>query len=213
MPVTASQIRAARGLLGWTREDLAKQTGLAIQTLKNIENEATRPQEATLLTIARLFAAHDVKFTEDEGVKRERNHSRTFVGAEGYKEFLDHIYMELKDGGIIRQFNITEDMFFFAPEYAEMHMERMSKINDLDARVLLQNGDNNFLTSYCSYRWISKGQLVFIPYYVYGKNLAMFSERTGRDVEVVSIRSELLTSIFMEQFDAFWKIAAIPPKK
>lgn len=214
MLLTAGQIRAARGLLGWTREDLAKASGLAIQTLKNMEHGVTRPQEATTGAIIRLFAMHDIQFTENEGVKRERNHTKTFVGAEGYKDFLDHIYSEMKDcGGDIRQFNITEAGFFFTPEYADIHMERMSKIKDLNARVLLPRGDTNFQASYCIYRWINKDQVVFVPYYVYGKNLAMFSTKSEKDIEVISIKSELLSSIFIEQFAAIWEKATIPQQK
>ena len=90
--ITAPQLRAARGMLDWTRGDLAKAAGMSPETIKNIEHGTFRPQEATSDAIIRAFAGHGVEFTDDEGVKLKRDSVRRFEGVEGFKHFLDDVY-------------------------------------------------------------------------------------------------------------------------
>lgn len=214
MHLTAAQIRAARGILGWTREEISSAAGIAAQTLKNIERGVHRPQDATINALVRFFALHDISFAEHEGVRRERNHVKTFCGPEGVRDFLDNIYAEMRDcGGEMRQFNVNDDFLYFAGEYAETHLERMSDIKNLNAKALLSRGSNKLRAGYSAYRWMNKNQTLFIPYYVYGKTLALFSAKDENDIEVVAIKSELLSSIFIEQFDVLWEIASPPPKE
>jgi DNA-binding XRE family transcriptional regulator len=211
--ISAAQLRAARGLLDWTRGELAEAAKISPETVKNIEHGTFRPQEHTAEAIVRAFAAHDVCFTESDGVQISKQLIKTFFGKNGYVEYLDHIYSILKDGGNIRQFNTSEDVLGYGKEYSKMHLERMSKINNLDARVLVLEGDNNFPANYCSYRWLQPKYTKNIPYYLYGKNVSMFSMKSHEDLEIVSIQSELLTNIFAEQFDWFWNFSAVPTIK
>ena len=210
--ITAAQLRAARGLIDWTRNELAKAANISPETVKNIEHGIFRPQEETAERIIKTFAAHDVEFTDNEGVRISKELVKTFKGKEGYKEFLDHVYSTLKDsGGNIRQFNTGEEVLTYGKEYSNFHLERMSKLTNLDARVLVLEGDNNLPANYCAYRWISKTHMKNIPYYLYGSNVSMFSTKGNDTMEIISIHSSLLTSIFLEQFEWFWNSAIIPP--
>ncbi|MGE3622910.1 MAG: helix-turn-helix transcriptional regulator, partial [Bdellovibrionales bacterium] len=105
--ITAAQLRAARGLLDWTRADLAKAANISPETVKNIEHGTFRPQENTAEAIRRAFAVHDVIFTDDEGVRKKRELVRTFLGKAGYIEFLDDILNTMQNGGNTRQFNFS----------------------------------------------------------------------------------------------------------
>ena len=213
--ITGRQIRSARALLEWDAEDLAKKAGLNRDTIFNIEKGLVRPQEKTLGSIIRVFDQNDVEFTEDEGIRIRKNQVRIFSGKEGYKQFLDHIYDTVKDtGGKIRQFNLSDGKNLpHAEEYAKFHLERMSKVKNLDARVLTVEGDYNFPASYCTYRWLKKENKILIPYYVYNDFLEMPIYRTDYNVEVISIRSKLLAERYVEQFELFWDTALIPDKK
>jgi DNA-binding XRE family transcriptional regulator len=98
--LTAAQLRAARGLLDWTRADLAKAANISPETIKNIEHGTFRPQEATTEAIIRAFSARDVAFTEGEGVKRVMGSIRTYHGQEDFRKFMDEIYETARDVGI-----------------------------------------------------------------------------------------------------------------
>jgi transcriptional regulator with XRE-family HTH domain len=41
--ITIEQIRAARGLLGWSQSELAKQAGLSLPTIKRLESANAAP--------------------------------------------------------------------------------------------------------------------------------------------------------------------------
>src|SRR5690348_13105319 len=97
--LTAAQLRAARGLLDWTRADLAKAANISPETVKNIEHGTFRPQENTAEAIVKSFLVHDVEFTGDEGVRRVNKSVKLYPGVEGYGQFLDFIYENMKNGG------------------------------------------------------------------------------------------------------------------
>lgn len=211
--LTGRQIRAARGLLNWDASDLAEKAKVTRDTIYRIESGAHKAQEATLVSIARILDLQGVELTEDEGVKIRKNQVRIFSGAEGYKQFLDHIYETMKDGGRICQFNLSDGKNLpHAGDYAQKHLERMGKIKNLDARVLTIEGDDNFPAKHCVYRWLSKENKILMPYYVYGDFVVMPIYKTEDHIEVISIQSKLLIEQYVNQFDLFWSTAIIPPK-
>ncbi|MEJ0061666.1 MAG: helix-turn-helix transcriptional regulator [Alphaproteobacteria bacterium] len=212
--ITGRQIRAARSLLEWKAEDLAREAGLTRVTVSKIEADTVQPHEKTIASITNAFDRHGVEFLDDEGVRMRRNQVRVFSGKAGYRQFLDHIYETLKDGGRIRQFNSSDGKTLsYAQDYATEHMERMSKLPNLDARVLILDGDYNFSASYCEYRWLDKTTKILIPYYVYNDYIAQAVHRSDHNVEVVSIHSKPLAERYVEQFESFWENASIPDDK
>lgn len=72
-PIAACQIRAARGLLRWTLDDLAERTGLANSTLRRLERAEGVPNTTveTLMRVRTAFESACIAFVPDEG-KPER---------------------------------------------------------------------------------------------------------------------------------------------
>jgi transcriptional regulator with XRE-family HTH domain len=69
--MTPAQCRAARGLLNWTQERLAKPAGVSIVTVRNFENEKSGSQRASVAAIRSALEAAGVAFTNggEPGVK------------------------------------------------------------------------------------------------------------------------------------------------
>jgi transcriptional regulator with XRE-family HTH domain len=63
--VTNMQLRAARGLLQWTQNDLARESRVSHTTIRNFENGKTSPQPATLTVLRQTLERHGVEFTAD----------------------------------------------------------------------------------------------------------------------------------------------------
>lgn len=209
--ITGRQVRAARSLLEWKSEDLARESGLTRVTISKIESDLVQPQEKTTAAIMAAFDKYGVEFTEDEGVKIRRHEIRVFSGCSGYRQFLDHIYSVVKDGGNICQFNASDGVYLpHADEYVPPHLKRMSKIQNLSARVLTVEGDYNFPATYCSYRWLRKSNKVLMPYYVYNDFIEMPIFYSDHNIEVMSIHSKQLAEKYTEQFNLFWDNAIIP---
>jgi transcriptional regulator with XRE-family HTH domain len=59
------QVRAARALLGWSRTDLAKVSGVSASTIKQVEAGRTDPKASTLRKLAQTFDAHSITFVAE----------------------------------------------------------------------------------------------------------------------------------------------------
>jgi transcriptional regulator with XRE-family HTH domain len=212
--ISGRQMRAARSLLEWSGSDLAKKSGLTQMTISNIESDKVQPNEDSLQNILGAFDRHGVEFLPGEGVRLRQNETRVFSGKAGYRQFLDHVYETLKNGGRIRQFNLSDaNNLHFADEYGQTHLERMEAIEGLDAKVLTMEGDHNFPASYCSYRWLGNDDTAIAPFYIYGDNLAMPMYESAHKRELLSVHSKILVERFIKEFDYFWGKASVPKKK
>jgi len=212
--ITSRQIRAARGLLGWSGDELADKVDVTRATLSKIESDLVQPQERTLARIAEVLDKHGVELVDGEGVKLRQQEVRVFSGKTGYRQFLDHIYLTLKNGGRIRQFNLSDSgNLSFADEYGQAHLSRMASIDHLDAKVLTIEGDTEFPASYCKYRWMDKDNADLAPFYIYGDYVVLPMYESTHKREWISVNSKLLAERYAKQFDKFWAKASSPKKK
>ena len=65
--ITASQCRAARGLLDWTQQELADAARIGVATVRLFESEATETRHATLAVIRHAFELAGVEFIDENG--------------------------------------------------------------------------------------------------------------------------------------------------
>jgi transcriptional regulator with XRE-family HTH domain len=68
-PLTSPQIRAARGLLRWSAEDLAREAALGLATIRRAESaeNETSLTVANDLAIRRAFEGAGVEFIDENG--------------------------------------------------------------------------------------------------------------------------------------------------
>ena len=68
-PLTSAQIRASRGLLRWTAEDLAREAALGLATIKRAEaaGHETSMTTANDLAVRRALEAAGVEFIDENG--------------------------------------------------------------------------------------------------------------------------------------------------
>jgi transcriptional regulator with XRE-family HTH domain len=65
--IKAAQCRAARGLISWSQQDLAREARIGIVTVHQFEAELSQPRRATLDVIRRAFEAAGVEFIDENG--------------------------------------------------------------------------------------------------------------------------------------------------
>ena len=66
--LTISQIRAARGLLGWSQSDLAERAGVSLPTVKRVEaGTGPRVSDAARNKLRRTFESAGVEFIDENG--------------------------------------------------------------------------------------------------------------------------------------------------
>jgi transcriptional regulator with XRE-family HTH domain len=71
--ITKHQIRAARGLLGWTQGDLAEASNISRETLADFESGKRAPIRNNLLAILRAFESAGIRFLGESGVDMGSN--------------------------------------------------------------------------------------------------------------------------------------------
>ncbi len=218
--ITAAQLRAARGLIDWTRNELAKAASISPETVKNIEHGIFRPQEETADRITRTFATHGVEFTENEGVKKTSSGIVVLEGYEGFKTFMDDVYEVAKsDYSLNGQkpicvSNVDNNLFKKnLKEYAPIHIERMAKIEGLKIKMLATKPEETRAsgTNYVAYRFVTEA--LPLPFYVYGDKFAIINFEVENPPHIILIHSAVVASSYRSQFDVMWKSASSEYKK
>lgn len=79
--IRPEQLRAARALIDWTRDDLAAASGVTIRTLARIETGQTEPRTTTMESLVRSLETAGVEFIAENGggvgVRLARRSDRT----------------------------------------------------------------------------------------------------------------------------------------
>jgi predicted transcriptional regulator len=63
--MTPAQLRAARALLGWSREELAKKAGVSDESIKGLELRGSDPRLGTVNKWRRALEAAGVQFIDE----------------------------------------------------------------------------------------------------------------------------------------------------
>jgi len=210
--ITAAQLRAARGLLDWTRNDLAQAASVSPETIKNIEHGTFRPQETTADAIVKAFSAHDVAFTEDEGVKKSLTLMTSYKGKSEFRKYVDDFYtallkMEGKEA-LVCAAGIDDRRFSDAlGDYVNVHAERMSKLKNLHFKSLVSDKSGALFPAYIEYRVLPNMPMTVL-FGIYGNffDLTIYGE--GPEFpKVVVIKSQIVVDAYRSQFDAMWNNA------
>lgn len=65
--IASAQVRAARGLLGWSRDRLVEASGVPKRTIVRFEDEVTAPRKSTISAIRAALEAAGVEFIAENG--------------------------------------------------------------------------------------------------------------------------------------------------
>lgn len=211
MNISAAQCRAARGLLQWSQPYLAERSGISYRTISKFESETT----ATLArkTNNRIIAAFElagVAFGGEDSVKLVSRVVTVLEGEDANSQLLDDIYGVLKEaGGEVLIFGLQEPL----PgteiyKQVEDHLARLNK-KKITERVLLGEGDQNFIAPKHYYRWMVKENFIPVRYMVYADNIAFVDDHN--DYHVTIMRNPLIAESLRGIFNFIWDRAIIPP--
>jgi len=65
--ISSGQVRAARALIGWSREQLAKESGATTRTVARFELDEGTTRPSTLAAIRQTLEAAGVEFIDENG--------------------------------------------------------------------------------------------------------------------------------------------------
>ena len=65
--ISAAQCRAARALLKWSQQDLARESEISDVTIRHFEIGKTEPQKGTLVVLRQTLEAAGIEFIDENG--------------------------------------------------------------------------------------------------------------------------------------------------
>lgn len=178
--ITASQCRAARGLLNWSQPHLAKLCGLHKQTISNFEAERSTPSRSSLEKIASALENGGVEFTDDEGVKNAEEVIQLYRGQAGFQKFMTDVYETCRDiGGDVYISNADELLFdkWMGEEFEATYAKNMRALpkGSFWFHAIACEDATYLPVPHGEYRWIPKEFFSPFPTYIYGNKLALIA--------------------------------------
>jgi transcriptional regulator with XRE-family HTH domain len=209
MSISTAQIRGARGLLDWSQAELSRRTNISTTSIGNIESGNTQARESTLAVIRKAFEEGGISFI-DGGVRVQEQLVQILSGPDANDRLLEDVYQTLRDsGGEVLICGLEELKEKEGPSYEKLkeHIARLTSAN-ITERILLREGDTNFVAPKSYYRWVPKEFFASFPFQLYGDKLAMIN--WGPPQRIVIVQNSMTAKSFKSLFDFAWSNAEIP---
>jgi len=201
MTVNPEQIRAARALLDWSRDDLATATALSADTIRRIESGSLQPRTSTIAAIKAAFETRGVEFLPRNGVARRDDTLNVIEGKDCYIKLMDDIYHTLKDVG-------GEVLFFCADERTatpeSLLAENRLREAGLRFRNLIEEGNDRVIGNPEEYRTIPSAFFHNELQITYGNKVA---HCLGTKERVIIVNDKSWATMARKTFDLIWHSA------
>jgi len=206
--ITSRQIRAARGLIGWTQADLAEAAGLSRSTIAAIEKEAANPTVDVINRISTVLENNQIDFLAQEGVRIRHPMISQDDLPEANRRLLEDIYhvssqFKLSTGvSDILIFGLQEeDAQKSVGDYLTAHMERLKQAG-LHEKILCGPDTRTFVAPRSSYRRLPQLDPPQSPIHIYGDKIAVV--HWSPKEFVITIESRPIASAFRAMFYQIW---------
>ncbi|MBL8639441.1 MAG: helix-turn-helix transcriptional regulator [Alphaproteobacteria bacterium] len=207
--ITTAQIRGARGILGWSQGDLAERTGISATSIGSIENGITQARTSTLEIIRNVFERAGIEFLGLDGLRKQNDFIKTYSGASGLSDFMDHLYKVCSTiGGEVVLFNAKPSNWikWLGNDWMQMHSDRMEKIiTNVSYKIATKYGETQLISKkFAEYRWFPEHMLTDRAMYAYGDYLALVNF-DNNDLSVVVINQSEFSQAFKVLFNIAWE--------
>lgn len=211
MIITAAQIRAARGLLGWKPKELAYKTGLSDRTIRNIENGIIKPHGLTAVKIYDTFENAGVVFSAEGGIRPTMPEVKPIEG----EECIDFLFDDLLDSArkgredIIGTFVSQESIlqaFGLKRQEAETRLKQLGK--HVHLKLCLSDTDT-------TPKHTDIGEMRTMPKYcippdgriAYGNKFIMLQNIGQSDRRIIVVKDPNVASTMKSHFYELWETA------
>lgn len=200
--VKPNHITAGRGLLRWSQDDLARQSGVSGRTINLIENEKQNPSQDTLLSIEMAFDRAGVAF-RDNGVFLEDRRLTIFDGQNCLLKLFDDIGFALQGGGELLIDGADEKM---SPPTLVEKVAQL-RASGMKMRHMIKAGDRYLRGKVEEYRWIPEKFFVNQAIFIYAETVAIYVYKTNT---VLVHRDVDLANFLRNKYDLLWDMLEQP---
>ncbi len=207
--ITIEQCRGARGLIGWTQQDLADASGLSKTAINNFEKRHSDIKAESIKAIRMAFESMDIEFLEQDGVRKKSENLRLLKGPMALGDILDDIQETAGyPSSEILIHNIDQNFIINLPtQKLFAHME-LIKTHNITERILCTEGIKTLLSQEDQCRWLPEDMLKnAMPTIIYGKKVAF---QLYEQSMFVLINSAEASEVERKRFETLWAEAKIP---
>jgi transcriptional regulator with XRE-family HTH domain len=206
--VSHKQIKAARSMLEWTQDDLAKESGVSEGTVIKLERGEKISDEG-LEKILQKFEHERIEFVGTKGViHHTQNSPRTFDGVNAPNEFYDCILAsaEEKGGEILAIYPTTEMMARSLGIVNFKNLERLDRLRRYASiKCLLTDvKDSSLAMPSVQFRAIPQALFGFWPTFVCGDKSAIILTRDGEHFAYMVVDSLDTALLEAKKFSLCW---------
>lgn len=209
MDIHIRQIKAARGLLGWSQKQLAVAAGLSLNAVNNLERGIVHPHEHTMLRIRLCLERAGIAFLGHDGVRLvdQMLEVTCFEGTRALADMrreiveYDPVVPDIMFSGINERLFEQYDDGSLMGDLCHYH-----KVGILE-KILIAEGDGHFLSPFAEYRWLSAAFVGQVPHIIYGDRVVFIY--WGAPLRVLRIHHRPMAATFRQQFMTFWQRAPV----
>jgi len=210
--ITIEQCRGARGLLGWTQQDLADASGLSKTAINNFEKKHSDIKTESLRAIRMAFESANIDFIGQEGVAKRTENFKILHGQNALNEMMNdmHLTMDGYKGEILISFVDQSLASRVTTQKLFKHIDVL-KNNKIKERILCVEGSKHVLSPSDECRWISPDNSGFgTTSFIYGNKVAI--EVWDKSM-IIIISSQDASDAERARFENLWHKAQVPPQE
>jgi len=207
--INSDQMRAARALLGWNQDDLAKAAGLKKNGTKGISKiesgQVKSPHPGTLEKIQKAFEEAGVEFLPQSGVRRMDRLVVTYEEPGSSRRLIEDILETLRntDGEreiLIAHLNEHQVIENLSRKFIDEQI-RLRKEAGVQHRLLVRSNDQDLIPPLDTYHILPDKYFSEHTLYIYGSKLALLAWHPEKSVV---INDERFADCARKLFNFIW---------
>jgi DNA-binding XRE family transcriptional regulator len=208
--ISASQIKAARAMLDWSQDDLARESGLSTPTIYNLEKGHISSRSAK--EVRRIFEDNGFEFYENNGLARCPQNVKVYRGEKGGVSLFEDMISTLKSKSsdviaIFRNQNSFAQALGISDISCAGHFDLLGKNSRI--RCLVSDGGSFLQIPSVEFRLLPKEYNIRSAYFlIYGNKYAIVTDERNNEVFHIVISSASQAQIGLHEFLPLWEKAA-----
>lgn len=202
--ITLSQIKAARALLNWTQDNLAKAADLSLPGINNLERGITSPRKETLSAIENALTQAGIEFIDITGVRLKTPDLaiETIEGENWLYQYDQYLFARLKsDKDELLQYACDNRFWMIYGSSTNHHYIDHKKVTKFRERILVPSNVDYITSPAEAYRALPVNNFERIDKQIFGDCVAniLWDAR-----KIVIITSKNLAGNERLQFNLLW---------
>ncbi|MCB1580088.1 MAG: helix-turn-helix transcriptional regulator [Rhodospirillales bacterium] len=210
--ISIEQCRGARGILGWTQQNLADASGLSKTAINNFEKGHSDIKAESLRAIRMAFESAEMEFLGQNGIRKKTEDVRILHGPESMSILLEDIQstMAARNGEILIM-NANNNLSSQVPTQKLFDHIDLIKTNNIRQRILCPEGTKNILSPNDECRWIPAdiSQRCILTFIYTGKVAFQLWDQSI----IIIIDSNIAYESEKKRFEHIWANAMLPTEQ